>query len=365
LYPNAELQTARISEFLKRLGTEETKQIFFYLYFTYLKSLPGISENVLIDSTSLNNNIDFEYAKISNHNGVIEKQTRLIYVVERNTGMPVYFRYVAGNVVDVSTLRTTINELKGQNMNIKHSILDAGYCSETNVKELQDSNISFIFRMPHNTLAKQLIAEHGKDLLSDQYSLKYGDRLLFMKEVQFTLYNIKCYLYITIDFDRMSSEQKAYALKKLANKEKRNPKKMANKEDFGYFILVSSEALERDNVMPLYYLRQTIEQIFDVLKNDTASLPLRTHTIKTFQGHLLISFIATLALITIKNKLKQRKKLASIPATQALQNMRSIKATVHGNQITTSEAQKEANLIIKNLKLSVPDKIIYRDTKKP
>jgi transposase len=39
-------------------------------------------------------------------------ETRLIYICERNTGLPLYFRYISGNIVDFSTLATTVEELE-------------------------------------------------------------------------------------------------------------------------------------------------------------------------------------------------------------------------------------------------------------
>jgi transposase len=65
----------------------------------------------------------------------------------RETGLPIYFRYVAGNIVDVSTLQTTVNELKAQGINLRHGILDAGYCSQKNIKILMKDNIPFLTRM--------------------------------------------------------------------------------------------------------------------------------------------------------------------------------------------------------------------------
>jgi len=196
LYPKAVLASPRISEFMERLGQEETKRAFFNAYIPYLKDIPGVSENVLIDSTGLPNDIHFEYSQINNHNGVISREARLIYVVERNTGLPVYFRYVAGNIVDVITLRVTINHLKAQDMEIKHGILDAGYCSEKNINDLYDSNIPFLIRLPNNALAKKLIEEHGMDVYSAKYVLEYGNRLLFMKRISIELFGHDCYTYM-------------------------------------------------------------------------------------------------------------------------------------------------------------------------
>jgi hypothetical protein len=357
LYPKASLESPRISEFLERLGKEETKRAFFDAYVPYLRGIPDVSENVLIDSTGLANDIHFEHAQISNHNGVISRETRLIYVVERNTGLPVYFRYVAGNIVDVTTLRVTINHLKAQNMEIKHGILDAGYCSEKNIQDLYDNSIPFLIRLPNKDLAKKLINEHGGDVYDAEYALQYGDRLLFMKRVFFELHGHECYAYISVDFERMTDEQESYYRKAVANRGKKKDGPEKPKEHFGFFVLISSEKLEPQEVMPLYYMRQTIEQTFDFAKNDVALLPLRSHKDETFRGHLLLSFMATVMLITVKRVLKTRKKLAVMPAVQALKSMRYIKCDVFPRTLVTSEPSKYANLIINELKLTLPEAV--------
>jgi hypothetical protein len=354
LYPKADLESPRISEFMKRLGQEETKRVFFDAYIPYLRRIPDVSENVLIDSTGLPNDIHFEYARISNHNGVISRETRLIYVVERNTGLPVYFRYVAGNIIDVTTLRVTINHLKAQDMEVKHGILDAGYCSEKNIRDLNRSKIPFLIRMPNNDAAKKLIEEHGADVYGTKYALKYGDRLLFMKRVSVRLYDCDCYAYIAVDFERMTDEQEHYYRKAVENRGKKKGDSEMPKDTLGYFVLISSEKLETSKVMPLYYMRQAIEQTFDFAKNDVALMPVRSHNNETFRGHLLLSFMATIMLITVKRVLQTRKKLAMIPAVQALRSMRYIKCDVFPHSLVTSEPSKYANLLINELKLDVP-----------
>jgi hypothetical protein len=357
LYPKANLQSPRISEFMERLGREETKCAFFDSYIPYLRGIPDVSENVLIDSTGLPNDIHFEYSQISNHNGVISKETRLIYVVDRNSGLPVYFRYVAGNIVDVTTLRVTINHLKAQNMNVKHGILDAGYCSEKNIHDLYNSQIPFLIRMPNNILAKKLFKEHGIDVYDAKYALEYGDRLLFMKRVSIELYACNCYAYIAVDFRRMTDEQEHYYRKAAKNREKKKKDPAMPEDKFGYFVLISSEKLENSEVMPLYYMRQTIEQTFDFAKNDVALMPVRNHNDETFRGHLLLSFMATIVLIMVKRVLKARKKLAIIPAVQALRSMRYIKCNVFPHVLVTSEPNKYATMIINELKLEIPGSI--------
>jgi transposase len=326
---------------MERLGKEKTKRIFFDNYIPYLRQLSDVSENVLIDTTGLPNDIDFEYSQINNHNGVFSRKARLIYVGERNTTLPVYFRYVSGNIVDVVTLRVTINHLKAQGIEVKHGILDAGYCSEKNIKDLFNNNISFLIRMPNNALATKLINIHGKDVYGAEYALEYGERLLFKKRVSVKLFDHECHAYIAVDFERMSGEQEHYYRKAIKERGKAQKKtKPAKDSQFGYFVLISSEKLETSAVIPLYYMRQTIEQTFDFAKNDVALLPIRNHKDGTFRGHLLLSFMATVVLITVKRILKTRKKLATMPAIQALRAMRDIKGEVFPHALVTSSTTK-------------------------
>ncbi|MDR1915838.1 MAG: hypothetical protein LBQ58_04600, partial [Synergistaceae bacterium] len=105
----------------------------------------------------------------------------------------------------------------------------------------------------------------------------------------------------------------------------------------------------------LYYMRQSIEQTFDLAKNDVDLVPLRMHTEETFRGHLLLCFMSTVALMTVKRCLATRKKLKSMCAKMALRDMRFIKCDVFGRTLVMTEASKSANLIINELKLNLPD----------
>lgn len=134
LYPNAKLDGQGISEFLRDLGDEYTQRTFFKAYFPYCISLHKGKSNVAIDSTGLPNSIHFPLTAISNHNGEVTGEVRLIYVVHAFTGLPIYFRYIAGNMVDVTTLVRTLRELKACGIDTDWALLDAGCYSEENVK---------------------------------------------------------------------------------------------------------------------------------------------------------------------------------------------------------------------------------------
>jgi transposase len=61
------------------------------------------------------------------HNGGIEYETRLILAIDRSSELPLYFRYIAGNIGDVSTLANTITEMKKLGLATSSALIDAGY----------------------------------------------------------------------------------------------------------------------------------------------------------------------------------------------------------------------------------------------
>lgn len=169
----------------------------------YLSAIYGVKEEphgILIDSTGVPNATKMDITGISNHNGDVNQEVRVIYVIDRRNNMPIYFRYVAGNIVDVSTLITTISELQQYGISINHVILDAGYCSEKNIQELLDCGIPFLTRLPSNKpLYQRAVKDHLNDLMSRKYMFKYGERIIFIKKVALKFKGHDAYVYICMD----------------------------------------------------------------------------------------------------------------------------------------------------------------------
>ena len=128
-------------------------------------------------------------------------------------------------------------------------------------------------------------------------------------------------------------------------------------DEMGFFVLLSSVKLEKKDVLPLYYMRQSIEQTFDYAKNDVDLLPLRSNKLETFRGHLLLCFMATATLLTVKCQLRTRKKLENLCPRMALRDMRYMKCEVYSQTLVTTERSKHCNLILNELKLEVPEVI--------
>jgi len=115
----------------------------------------------------------------------------------------------------------------------------------------------------------------------------------------------------------------------------------------GLFILVASEPIDTHDILPLYYTRQAIEQVFDIGKNNADLLPLRVHGIESFRGHLLLSFLVSAAYVMM-NKILKKADVCAVGAYRILRNM---KCKVFDSKIIVQEANKKMNDIAKQVKL--------------
>ena len=343
LFPQAKVHSQRVSEFMAAVGAEDVQRGFFREYLRGLYE-DGGAAGILIDSSGLPNDSKLSVTQISNHNGNISLEARLIYVLDRKTGMPIYFRYCPGNVVDVSTLCTTLAELKQYKVDIDYAILDAGYFSEGNVRELFRNRVKFVTRLaPNRRLFKDIVSASLSGLMDSENAVRYGNRLLYIRKEAVDIYGNEGFAYVGIDMDNRSQQIKRAAFNALDDH--LSPEEMDNKmARLGLFVLVSSESIPIDEILPLYYTRQQIEQVFDVGKNGADLLPIRVQSVETFRGHLMLTFLATVVLQKLQRDIikKSRKKDKINPegVTLALRNQ---KCKVFDEAVVPQEAVKCAN----------------------
>ena len=351
LYPNANLSSQRISDLLAAIGREDSMRAFFNCYLGWLGAKNREGENILIDSTGVPNSIRFPLTATNNHNGVISEEVRLIYVVQQGTRLPIYMRYVPGNVVDTSTLVTTIRELKALGVNTKFAILDAGYVSDEGLHELYDKKISFITRCPANrSVYKELMGNELDDLeteghlATDRSNRFFNGRHVYIKCVPVEYKTMQLYAYIGRDKTMQEIERRQLIARNVG--ERINQKELhAQMRTQGTFVLLSTRKIKAKHLLEHYYVRQDIEQVFDITKNYASLSPLNVEREDTFRGHLLLTFIATVLMQKLQNDLKHSK----FSLDRVLVRVRTQKAKVFENVVIPAEPVKEHNEIYKVL----------------
>lgn len=357
LYPKANLTSQRLSDFLASIGTPEKQMAFQKAYINYVMEHYSQDKNILIDSSGLPNSIHFPLTERNVHNGKVSNEIRLIFVIQKSTGLPVYYRAVPGNIVDVSTLSRIFLHLESMGIDVSSCIMDAGYNSGTNLDLFYDEDhkckIGFILRVgAHDNTFKKLVSEELAGIDTKENFVKYEDRYLFIIKRPVMVGSNKdnpAWMYLGVDCARVSDEQR-----KLFKRAKRDSLSIDEVYDAmqneGVFGILSGEDYPCEEILPAYYQRQAAEQIFDFAKNYTKLLPLRTSNEDTFNGHLLLSYIATCVVKMIQMRLKE----ANIYFGTRLACLRNQKCTIYENRIVTDTPQKEANDTYKAFNMTCP-----------
>ena len=353
LYPKADLISPRISDFLEALGRNEIRRAYFQAHIKWIKENICDDPATLIDSTGLPNDIKINLTQISNHNGDINNEARMITAVQRDSGFPLMFRAVPGNIVDVSTLSRTITLLCEYGMPTDLSLLDAGYYSDGNVDLLYDAEIDFVTRLPerNHSLYSAIQKKVQPDLRRKENLVKYRDRYVYIKRVECRIGKNMNLAYAYVGFDVDGSGDTNH---KVINSSRKKAKSIDAMHDIfessGIFILISSLAFDADEILDVYYLRQQVEQYFDISKGISRLTPLRVHTEQRVLGHLLLCQIAATINLAIQKKMDQYFENRE-GMFMALRNQ---KCEVFAERIVTYEGQSDANQFYKKLGIAHP-----------
>lgn len=349
-YPNVELSSQRISDFLKLLGDENLQRKFFK---HYIPSYTESKEGIIIDTTSLPNQIHMPITQWGLNGEEIDKQIRFLLVVDKKNSMPLFFRYFSGNIVDVSTLKNTINELQKFGIKENYVYMDAGFFSEDNILELYDQKIDFLTRLPSmRTSYKDLINSEVKNIEKYENVVRYGKRALFIKQKKINLFGKEAFAYIVLDPERKGRETKNFLLQNIKNTENTIEELEYDMAKKGIMILISSFDLKKEDVVPAYYIRQTAEKMFGFSKDDLNLLPLRVHNEESFRGFLFMQFITLIAFVHIKNKLGKEHNVEEI-----LLKLRNLKCKVYDKEIFICEPNKQQKEILEKLDILMPKKL--------
>lgn len=344
IYSKANLSSQNISKILKFMGNESYKDSFIK---DYSQKFIKNNYNILIDSTSLTSSINIDKNGWGYTSGGIERNFKCLMLVDRQTKLPIYFRIIEGSIPDVSILKTSIEDIKKLDLKIENTILDAGFYSEENINYLIKSKINFITRLPKNRVIFKELIDNIKDLEKGDNIVIYGKRALFVKQEEITINAKKIYAYVIEDPKKKAREITKKCFE--AYDEKGRTREIEINYT-GYFVLLSYEKIEKKEILPNYYARQKIEQIFGYTKNNNNLLPLRVHGEKQLEGYLLLNFIALITYILLREKLR-----GEMTVEEAMLIMRSLKCKLYNNsrKKLILEPTKKQKIILKKLDLKV------------
>ena len=312
LFPKANITSQRISDLLAAIGKDEQKREFLIAHIKYVLENTDGDVSVLIDSTGLPNACDIPYTRVSNHDGDINVEFRMIALVQKSTGLPLFYELIPGNIVDISTVQYISSLAREHGCSIQYMIGDAGYCCPSNIEKLILSGIDFMTRInPTYSDYGDEINRHLPDLDDPDTAVRFKNRLVRVSRFSSVIgkntdtgEDVSGFIYLCRDMQsKANKDSKLFANKDLSKMTTKQIQDLSAR--FGIFAIVTTRDLATEEILPEYYIRQKIEQFFDFGKNYAKFLPVREHNMETIAGHMLLSFISSFLVCLMNNHLNK------------------------------------------------------------
>lgn len=300
------------SSYYTFMGQDEQRRAYFKAFIADMrKKHPGFGNACYIDSTPLPNDIvDNPFNALCSHGtGACAVMMRLILILDEETGLPVWYSLIPGNILDISTLQKVLEDVQASlGITISSLVLDAGYVTKDLLKDIN-----------RNTEEKHLIARmpacryFPHDELYEQVKTKIHDAQYSFIRSGHSYFGLRCecdvlgspeFCYIYVDFPN--------ALRSVTNYRISHPDdyaKLTTEEKnwyavkYGFFILVSNIETTPEDLIDRYYGRTEIEKVFKTAKTYLNILPISKWTDTTVRGKILSDIIATTVYLLVRKKL--------------------------------------------------------------
>ena len=373
--------------------TEEAKMQFFRLQGKRRVE----KEYWAYDSTSISSYSEtikqVKYGK--NKDGEKLPQINLALIFGEESGLPFYYRKLAGNIPDVKTIRELLRELDVLGYEKIKLVIDRGYYSADNINAFYKEHLKFLCGTSTALkFARDYIREIGPD--KDRYEYYNSDLELyiFSKTISWN-YELerpykgdtvkeerRMYLHLYFNPDKFADDGKALNRKLDSLKEellsgkrvpehekdyrkyfeiKETPKRgisLSYKQDaidiarerYGFFVLISNEVKDPVTALSLYRMRDIIEKAFWNIKERLNLRRTLTSSESSLEGKLFVEFVALIYLSYIKKKMEETGLFSKYTMHELLDELDVIECfQEHGKAPIQGEVLKKQEQIYRDL----------------
>lgn len=299
------------TRFFQMMGSDSVKVSFFRSFVaTMQKKDPSFGKGCYVDSTPLPNDIDDNPFNALCCHGVSssEVMTRLILVLDEASGFPVWYDIIPGNVLDINTVMTVVDDVAATlGIEIDSLVLDAGYVSKDLIQTFHNgTDKTIIGRMPaRKGFPYKTLYWEVKDLMGKgKYAFVRKHHAYFGIRKKITLFGQDMYAYVYVDqynalkrfSDYLVEHEEEYETLKAKDKDWLTVK-------YGYFILVSNIETEPKEMLSEYFGRTNIEYVFKTGKEYLDLLPLSKWTDETVRGKILQDIVSMTGFLMLRKNL--------------------------------------------------------------
>ena len=298
--------------------------------------IPTVSENLNINSAGYNPLSSFD------------KQIRLMYIFSSELKQPVYYRLINGNIADISSMKTCVEEL---NVKPVVFIADKGFYSKNNTSALRENKMHFIIPLRRdNKLIDYTFFQNRDFKKSAKYFFTYQNRIIWYYEYQVENNFIITYLDDELrvreekDFlNRCATHPEVYTLEKFE----------AKINTFGTLTLMYELPLKPtpEELYQTYKQRNEVEVMFDAYKHFLEADKTYMQDRHVFEGWLMANFIAMIAYYRLYAALKEAGKLSNTSPKDVVEFSKSVYKMRSGGMWITTETTAKVRTLLNSLKI--------------
>lgn len=327
--------------------TEEQKMRFFRLQ----GERRSEKEYWAYDTTSVSSYSEtlrqVKYGK--NKDGEHLAQINLAILFGEDSGLPFYYRKLAGNIPDIKTIRELIRELDVLGYQKAKLVMDRGFCSADNINALYKEHYKFLLGASTAlSYAKDFIREIGETKDHFEYYDSDYDLYVFTKTIAWnyeqhrpykgdTLHEERrMYLHLYYNPEKQVEDAKNFNRRMIQYREeilsghrvpehekeykkyfiiKETPKRgisLTYRQDkiddahmrYGFFILLSNEVKDPVTALKLYRMRDIAEKAFWNYKDRLNLRRTLTSSESALEGKLFVEFVALIYLSYINKRME-------------------------------------------------------------
>ena len=349
------LSTQRISELFGRVGQDGLEELFRH------RAGRAGGEYWFYDTTSISS---YSQAMESvrwgkNKDRVPLPQLNLAAVLDAKSGLPVYFKDIAGNINDATMVRSLLADAARMGVGRMRLCMDRGFYSKANIDALMDGHMKFVIGLKTAyAYVAEAIREHADGLRSwqnyDGRAHIFGMRVPHAWEpgrngpqgAKAAKAAKRAYLHLYYLPGRVAKDEEelAQTLRLLSGELESNNRKEENaalyeryfkrargggyacrddaieaeRERFGNFALLSNDAsLSAHDALAVYRGKDMIEKAFGDIKERLDFLTPKVECSETLRGKLCAVFVA----LILASELRRRMDGAGLYGRYTMQGL--------------------------------------------
>lgn len=386
------MTSQRVSELLAHM-TEDGRQQFLALW---MKRAQG-SGCLCYDITSISSySKSNEYVRWG-YNRDREKlpQINMAVLFGQDSGLPVYYRRLPGNITDVTSLNATLELLDPLHVKCSQIVFDRGFYSADNITELFSKRRHFILAVPTGReWVEGIIDKRYDEIMLPDNCHQTGDDEVLHVATQLHSWdnsNRRCYLHLYYNARRAVAQYEKFCVKLVRCKlelesgetvkenqptysryfiVKETPKR-GRKVEYnmtevakyknryaGFFCILASKEKDPLEVLDIYRRKDTVENCFDDLKNQADMRRIRVHSPNSMDSRLFIQFLALIFVSRIRAVLRSQKpsEVKYLSVREAMEAMETISSiTFTGKRkVLRTEAGPIPRMIMEAFGIPIP-----------